>query len=263
MIAVDELAGLGVELGQLGSESLQLALAHVLGQLAKRGDERSDLAGRALGAVALDLGREDRAHLADLAPASLRGTLRVLLQIVEVEERDVGDVADAGIDVARQGHVDHEQRLAVAARHHHLDHGPLDEHFRRRGRRQQHVGVDEHVGDIGYGDGLGADVGREVLRARERSIRDDDVGDTSRRATSKRGPNPSGPRRSPGHARRRGHRGTRLATATAADGIETGCREMPVSVRTRLPDSTACLNIRDRSWGAVCSRTAACQASRT
>ncbi len=53
------------------------------------------------------------------------------------------------------------------------------------------------------------------------------------------------------------------ATATAADGIDTGWREIPVSVRTRLPDSTACLNIRDNSCGAVSSRTAACHASRT
>ena len=60
-----------------------------LAERTQRGDERRDLAGRAFGAVALDLGREDLAHLADLGPATLGGPLRVVLEVVEVEERDV------------------------------------------------------------------------------------------------------------------------------------------------------------------------------
>ncbi len=103
-------ARLVVEVGELGAEALELLSADVDAELVQAGDQRRDLARGALVAVALDLGRQDLADLADLAPAQVGGALRVVLQVVEVEQRHVGDVAHAGIDVARQGDVEDQQR---------------------------------------------------------------------------------------------------------------------------------------------------------
>ena len=131
------------------------------------------------------------------------------------------------------------------ARHHHLDGGALDEHLARRRRREQHVGVDERVGDLGERDRLAADV-RPRARPRVRAC-----GSRPTRASTPRErsvdasplpiwPAPTTSTRAPSSVPR-----CSAATATAADGIDTGWRLMPVSVRTRLPDSTACLNSRD------------------
>ena len=71
---------------ELGAEPLELTRAHALAELAQRGDERRDFAADAVGAVTLDLGGEDLADLADLAPAPLGRAPRVVLEVVEVEQ---------------------------------------------------------------------------------------------------------------------------------------------------------------------------------
>ena len=87
---------------------------------------------------------------------------------------------DARVDVARQRHVDDQQRPARAARHHHLDGRPFDQHLRRCGRGQQHVGVDQCVGDLVERDHLGTQPRGRVLGMGARAIGDPDVLDTAR-----------------------------------------------------------------------------------
>ena len=55
-------------------------------------------------------------------------------------------------------------------------------------------------------------------------------------------------RRAAARAGRRASRAARPRHATAADEIDTAWRPMPVSVRARLPTSTAWRNVRDSSW---------------
>src|SRR5262249_45864970 len=86
---VDELWSVGVELIQLAFEPLVLALAYGLAEAVQRRDERCDLASRTFSAVALDLRSEDLTHLADLAAAQLRRSLRKIFEVVEVEQRDI------------------------------------------------------------------------------------------------------------------------------------------------------------------------------
>jgi hypothetical protein len=127
---LDHRALIGIELVELGAEPFELARAHTLAELAQRRDERGDFASRPVGAVPLDLGGEDLTHLADLPPAPLRGTLRIVLEVVEVEEGHVVDFTHARIDVARERNIDDEQRSPAAARHHHLDGRAFDEYLR-------------------------------------------------------------------------------------------------------------------------------------
>jgi hypothetical protein len=176
---VDERLTVRAELRELRAEAFELAPPDVFCEVAQRGHERVDLAGRTFCAVAVDLRRKDLADLADLAAAPFGGTLRVLLQVVEVEERDVRDIADTRIDVARQGHVDDQQRPPVATRHHHLDHRPLDEHLRRPGRREDDVDVDECVGDVRERDRPAADGRGEPRPAFDRAVRDHDLRDSA------------------------------------------------------------------------------------
>ena len=100
---------------------------------------------------------------------------------------------------------------------------------RRRGRREQHVGVDQRVGDLGRaGSRCPPIVGRELARrARACGSRRTTSVDAARRAASTPGRRPSRPRRS--RARCAPSRSPRCsaATATAADGIDTGWRPMP------------------------------------
>ena len=94
-----------------GRKPRELGGAELLGPLAQRGDERRDLAGRALDPEALELLGDDLAHLArprvrrccsDCSPERL--------EVVDVEQRHAEDLADARVDVARHGDVDDEQR---------------------------------------------------------------------------------------------------------------------------------------------------------
>ena len=87
---------------------------------------------------------------------------------------------DSRVDVARQRHVDDQQRTPAAARHHHLDGRPFDEHLRGRGRRQQDICVDERVGNFAERDGFAADALRGLLGASEGAVRDPDAVDAAR-----------------------------------------------------------------------------------
>ena len=79
-----------------------------------------------------------------------------------------GTSPHAGVDVAGHGDVDDEQRRAVAARHHRLDVAALDEHVGDAGRGEQHVDVDERVGEVVERDRPAADPRGERSRARAR-----------------------------------------------------------------------------------------------
>ena len=74
-------------------------------------------------AVAVDLLGHDVADLGRLGGALGYAAGGPVAQVVEVEQRDAGQVGDGGVDVAGHGHVDHQQRPAGG--------GPLD-HRRRR-----------------------------------------------------------------------------------------------------------------------------------
>ena len=55
---------------------------------------------------------------------------------IDVEQGDAEDLGDPRIDVAGDGHVDHEHGPVVATAHRLLDRGPLDQHVLGAGRRQ-------------------------------------------------------------------------------------------------------------------------------
>ena len=87
---------------------------------------RDQLLGRRqLGAPPLEVGRDDR------------------LEIVEVVEEDVAELADRRIDVARQRDVEHAERAVAARRERRANVLGEDDRSRRRRRADEHVDVGE------------------------------------------------------------------------------------------------------------------------
>ena len=100
----------GIECGQTRAEPCQLRGAQVLGPSAQRRHQRCDLTGRALEPETVERVGDYLPHLADLLPALFERVLRERFEVVDVEERHAEDLTDTGVDVARHGDVDDQQR---------------------------------------------------------------------------------------------------------------------------------------------------------
>src|SRR5699024_10314737 len=98
------------------------------------------------------------------------------LQVLDVEQGDARQLADALRHVAGHGQVDDGQRAGVA------DVLRLDHRTHRAGGGDQDVDVGKHLTEIGEGDADGGHpgldgVGGEVLSAVDRAVGDGDVRD--------------------------------------------------------------------------------------
>ena len=86
---------------------------------------------------------DDRFGALDLRAAARQVLLHDRLQVVDVVEEHLLDVADRCLDVARHGDVDDEQRIAPMPAGHRLDLRARDDRPLRSGRRDDDVGVGE------------------------------------------------------------------------------------------------------------------------
>ena len=101
--------------GQPRLEPLQLGAADVVEPLAERDDGRNRPARTLPHREARHFLRDDRFGARDLGAAPRQVLLHDALQVVDVVEEHLLDLADGRIDVARHGHVDDEQRLGAPA----------------------------------------------------------------------------------------------------------------------------------------------------
>ena len=164
---------------------------------------------------------------------------------------------DAGVDVARHGDVDDEQRAPVAATHHLFHVGALDERARCTRGREQHVARDERVEDV---------VERHRTTTR-RAPRAPDRGSACGWRRRSR-PRPRHGARLPCPRRRRPRRARARAGRRASRAARPRARPPPTRptprdgrcrsrVRARLPTSIAWRNVRESSGPAVPSCSAA------
>ena len=108
---------LRIEARQLGGVAGQLGLAQLLGPLVQRTDQRCRRAGGGDRGEPVDLVADDAVDGRDLVGASVDAGLGEAAQVVDVEERDAGQVVHRRIDVAGDGDVHDQQRAATALGH--------------------------------------------------------------------------------------------------------------------------------------------------
>src|SRR5205807_4995290 len=101
--------------------------------------------GRALEPEAVERLGDDLPYLADLLPALFERVLRERLEVVDVEERHAEHLTDPGVDIARHGDVDDQERTIATPRHGGFDLAALEEHVGRARRREEHVRLDPVV----------------------------------------------------------------------------------------------------------------------
>ena len=117
------------------------------------GEARDLLLDNRLGAQRLGLANRDRVRDARL-------------QVVHVVERHAVQVAAGGVDVARHGDVDEQQRAAAAGAHDELELLLAEDRMRRRGRGDDDVGAHELRGQLVERD----DAAVEALGQRARAV---------------------------------------------------------------------------------------------
>ena len=105
------------EAGHAVQGALQLLQTRGLGALTQRGDGRRDAASGQPGLEPRRLFINYGLDRADLTPARLEVGFGRRLQVVDVEEVHVVDVAHRALDVAGHGDVDNHQRAVAAKRH--------------------------------------------------------------------------------------------------------------------------------------------------
>ena len=191
------------------------------------------------------LGHESRHLLLEQAPRAARGRLALaailfddVLQVVDREQVDVGDLGHGGVDVARYREIDHENR-AVAPLAHRRPGGALgDQRPRARRAADDDIRLDQLLLQVAQVDRVGLDLGGERLRPGQRAIGDHQ-------------PLHAGAREMPGgqidhfaradHERGAPHKSAyiRRARLTAAEASETAFAPICVSERTRFAAENA------------------------
>ena len=239
--------------------------AQHLGALAQRGDERGRLACRPLEAVPVELVGDDLAHRAELGAALLERLLALgaaassMSRSVTPKTSPTPGSTSRGTATSTTSSARPDRRsitCSMSARSMRTSGGAR--------ARQEHVAAARAGrGSSSSAIAAAAEPGRERGTARaacgwrrrsRRRPRPRARSPSSRRRRPRRARGPAGPRAS---------RAVRRPPRPRPTGPDTAWRPMPVSVRARLPTSTAWRNVRDRNWPTEPSRSATCHASRT
>jgi hypothetical protein len=153
----------GREVAELVRDALDLLAGKLMVALVEPIDHRAELTGAGPAHVALDLFVDDLAGVLDrFAAGRLRGRDDVL-EVVEVVEVDVFELADRRLDVARERDVDEEDRAVAAGLAERLELFPGDDRVLRAGRGDDDVGGDEVVGEVLEGNGHAAEPLRKQI----------------------------------------------------------------------------------------------------
>ena len=111
----------------------------------------------------------------DLGPASRQILLHDALQVVDVVQEDLFDLADLWVDVAWHGDVDDEQRFGAPPAQDHLDVFAHDDGSLRSRRREDDIRIAHRLSQVRPGDRASADLRRERVSVRWRATRNDDL----------------------------------------------------------------------------------------
>ena len=140
---VDARARLRRQAAELGLEPRELGLADAFEALPQRHDRRHDLARLQPRRKARDFLVDDRLGARELGAPPRQVLADDRLQIVHVVEEDLIQIADRGLDIARQGDVDDEERPVPPRAHRLLDRRSRQHGFGRAGGGDDDVGGDE------------------------------------------------------------------------------------------------------------------------
>ena len=194
----------------------------LVGALAQRGDRRHHLLRGRASARSAPARRRGCPRRGAASASRPRGVaLDDRLHVVDVVQADAGDLAAGGLDVARDGEVDQQQRPPVRARHHLLQLVALDHVVGRVGRGDDDVGALQLLGQLLEADGAAAEALGQPDRAVVAAVGDEDRLDAPRgeRARGQLG-GLAGADHQHAAARSRSP-SVRCASSTATEGIET------------------------------------------
>ena len=152
--------------------ALQLRGAPGFGLHLQRLDQRHGLARAEPAHEILHARFDEGLGLADRRHAFLAAGLHDLRKVVECAEVDIGERADLGLDVARHGQVDHQDRPALAGLDRAKGGAEADHRPRAHGARDDHVELAKPRHRLGQADRLRAEMGRERVAPRDAAIRD-------------------------------------------------------------------------------------------
>ena len=97
------------------------------------------------------------------------------LQVVDIVKIDVGDIVDAGIDVAGDGDIDKEHRLVLALLDHLFDLFRAEDKGRGAGRGEDDIDLVEMIGEIVKGNRPPLELFGELDRPLEGAVGDVDL----------------------------------------------------------------------------------------
>ena len=155
----------------------------------RRNSARRMSSNRCRSATTVGIARRDRCHAVnrdellvddglgarDLGPASRQVLLHDALQVIDVVQEDLFDLADRRVDVAWHGDVDDEQRFGAPPAQDHLDVLAHDDGSLRSRRREDDVRVAHRLSQARPGNRASADLRRERVSVPCRATRNDDL----------------------------------------------------------------------------------------
>ena len=156
--------------GQLALEAGQLGLAHVLGPVVQRAEDRCQPRVPAAVEVAVDLLGHDRPHQLGLSGPGLAATVGPGGEVLDVEDGDARELGGAALDVTGHHDVQHQERARGAAGHDRGHQVVVDDGQLGPGARDDDVGGRELVGQQDGSPRPGRRCGRRVQRPAGRAV---------------------------------------------------------------------------------------------
>ena len=141
---VDAGAGLWCQRRQLEVQTFELGAPDRFEPLSQRDDRRNRAPRSEPRGEPLDFFADNRIGACDLARAPREVLANRCLQIVDVVQEHLLDLAGRRLDIARNGDIDDEQRPVPSGAHHRFDVRPCQNRRRGSGRGDDDVGRAEH-----------------------------------------------------------------------------------------------------------------------
>ena len=151
---------------------LYFSLSYLLEMLLQLLDGRQHVQALVPVDVLVHLLADDVHHLGNLLLAFSQVLADDALQIVDVVQENVVQVAHLGFDVARHGDVDEKERPVVAMRHDLADHFRGNDRLPGRRRADHHIRLLDAAVQFAEGDGGGAELPGQLLRFGQRAVCD-------------------------------------------------------------------------------------------
>ena len=159
------------QVGAAGEQPFQFGCANGFGSLRQGGDRGNGGARTIPLPKTADALLDDLFDLGDRVASDFELLIDDRFQAVDIDQRDVGNLGDGWVGVARDGDVDDEHRAVWTPGHRFAHPGRIQNEVRGAGRGDDQVGGGERIDETGELDGFAdSGVDRRFARAGDRAI---------------------------------------------------------------------------------------------